>query len=325
MGGPVSQRYYCHVKIPFTIPPRAHRRFDVVGLGLNSMDLVAVVAEYPERDSKHALQHFARLPGGETATAMAVCAKLGWTAAYIGTFGDDELGHASRESLIAAGVAVDAARTVAAAANQFAIILVDARSGSRTVLWSRSPALDLSPHDVPAEAVTSGRLLVVDSVQTLAATHAAKHARQAGIPTIVDIDTVRPGTDSLLREIDAIIAAESFPSEFTGYDQPGRAIEAIAEEFGAAVVCMTLGPGGSLARVNGHEVRTPGYAVECVDTTGAGDAFRGGFASACLKDPGGDIEDVLAYANAVAALNCRALGARGGMPTATEVEALLVR
>ena len=313
------------MKIPFAVPPRGNRPFDVVGLGLNSIDLVAVVAEYPERDSKHALQHFVRLPGGETATAMAVCAKLGWTASYIGTFGDDELGRVSRESLTAAGVAVDAARTVAGAANQFAIILVDARSGSRTVLWSRSTALDLAPHDVPPDAVVSGRLLVVDSVQTPAATEAATYARKAGIPTIVDIDTVREGTDKLLRHIDAIIAAESFPSEFTGYDEPGRALEAMAGEFGAPVVCMTLGPDGSLARVNGREVRTPGYAVECVDTTGAGDAFRGGFASACLKDPGGDIEDVLAYANAVAALNCRALGARGGMPTAAEVDALLVR
>ena len=60
-----------------------------------------------------------------------------------------------------------------------------------------------------------------------------------------------------------------------------------------------------------------------MDSTGAGDAFRGGFAAGCLLTPEGDIEDVLAYANAVAALNCRALGARGGIPTAGEVEQLL--
>jgi sulfofructose kinase len=60
-----------------------------------------------------------------------------------------------------------------------------------------------------------------------------------------------------------------------------------------------------------------------VDTTGAGDAFRGGFAAGCLRSPDGSIEDALAYANAVAALNCRALGARGGLPTAGEVDDLL--
>jgi sulfofructose kinase len=70
-------------------------------------------------------------------------------------------------------------------------------------------------------------------------------------------------------------------------------------------------------------VRTPAFHVECVDSTGAGDAFRGGFAAGCLRDPNGAIGDVLVYANAVAALNCRALGARGGMPTAAEVDQLV--
>jgi sulfofructose kinase len=99
----------------------------------------------------------------------------------------------------------------------------------------------------------------------------------------------------------------------------------MASEYGAAVVCVTLGNRGCLARVAGREIRTPAFSVPCVDTTGAGDAFRGGFAAGCLECRAGDIEDVLAYANAVAALNCRALGARGGMPTKAEVEALLVR
>jgi sulfofructose kinase len=311
--------------IPFAVPPRGARLFDVVGLGLNSVDLIAVVAEYPESNSKQPLQRFAQLPGGETATAMAACAKLGWAARYIGSFGDDVLGQMSRDSLTTAGVSVEGARTVPGTPNQFAIILVDARSGDRTVLWDRHPALTMDRTAVPRKAVTSGRLLVVDSVQTAAATQAARYAREAGIPTIIDIDKVRPGTSELLTQIDAIIAAEGLPAELTGHDSPGRALEAMAREFNAPLVCVTLGVAGSLARVNGREIRTPAFTVDCVDTTGAGDAFRGGFAAGCLRNPGGDVEDVLAYANAVAALNCRALGARGGLPTADEVEALLVR
>jgi sulfofructose kinase len=313
------------VRIPFAVPPRGARQFDVAGLGLNSVDLIAVVAEYPESNSKQPLQRFARLPGGETATAMAACAKLGWAARYIGSFGDDALGQMSRDSLTTAGVSIEGARTVPGTPNQFAIILVDARSGDRTVLWDRHPALTMDRTAVPREAVTSGRLLVVDSVQTAAATQAARYAREAGIPTIIDIDKVRPGTSGLLTQIDAIIAAETVPAELTGHDSPGRALETMAREFDAPLVCVTLGVGGSLARVNGREIRTPAFAMDCVDTTGAGDAFRGGFAAGCLRNPGGDVEDVLAYANAVAALNCRALGARGGLPTADEVEALLVR
>lgn len=311
------------MRIPFRLPPHAQRPFDVVGFGLNSIDLLAVVAEYPACDSKQPLQRFARLPGGEMATAMTACAKLGWSARYVGSFGDDEFGRLSRESLTDAGVSIEGSRTVPGAKNQFAVILVEAVSGRRTICWDRDPRLIMAPAEVPRDAVVSGRLLVVDAVQTAAATSAVRAAREAGIPTIIDIDKVRPGTSDLLRSIDAIIVAESFLPAFTGFDDLGRALEAIAREFDAPLVCATLGDEGSLTRVNGREIRTPAFAVDTVDTTGAGDAFRGGFASACLANPEGEIEDVLAYANAVAALNCRALGARGGLPTRSEVDGLL--
>jgi sulfofructose kinase len=166
-------------------------------------------------------------------------------------------------------------------------------------------------------------LLIVDCHETAAATAAARYAREAGLPTVIDVERVRPGITDLLQQIDAIIAAEDFPGELTGYDQPGRALAALAREFKAPVVSVTLGAEGSLTLCGGRELRTPAFAVDCVDSTGAGDAFRGGFAAACLRAPDGDIEDVMRYANAVAALNCRALGARGGLPTPEEVEQLL--
>jgi len=311
------------VRLPFRIPPAGSLPVDIVGLGLNSIDLVAVLAEYPASNSKQRLQRFARLPGGQIATAVTVCARLGWTARYLGSFGDDDLGELSRDSLLSEGVDLSAARTVSGATNQFAIVLVDARSGGRTVLWDRDPALTMDAAMVSRAAVTSGRMLIVDCHETVAAAQAARYARDAGIPTIVDVEKVRPGIADLLQHIDAIIAAETFPSELTGHAEQGRALEAIAREFDAPLVCVTLGAEGSLARCAGREIRTPGFIVDCVDSTGAGDAFRGGFAAGCLQMPDGDVEDVLAYANAVAALNCRALGARGGIPTAAEIEQLL--
>jgi sugar/nucleoside kinase (ribokinase family) len=312
------------VRIPLSIPPAGSRRFDVAGLGLNSVDLVAVVAEFPLSNTKQRLQRFAKLPGGQIATALSVCARLGWATTYVGRFGADELGAFSRESLVREGVDLTGALTVAGATNQFAVVLVDARSGERTVLWDRHPGLSIDPHMVPRDIVTSGRILLVDCHETAAATQAAKYARAAGIPTVVDVEKVRPGINELLQQIDAIIAAQSFPMELTGHEEPGRALEAIAREFRAPVVCMTLGEHGSLARCGGLEFRTPGFQVDCVDSTGAGDAFRGGFAAACLRLPHGDLEDVLTYANAVAALNCRALGARGALPTAAEIDQLLM-
>jgi sulfofructose kinase len=263
------------------------------------------------------------MPGGQIATALCVCARLGWTTRYLGSFGGDDLGRLSRDSLLQEGVDVSAARIVPGATNQFAIVLVEARSGARTVLWDRHPDLHIEPASVPQAVVAAGRILIVDCEETAAAAQAASYARQAGVATIVDVERVRPDISNLLQHIDAIIAAEQFPTEFTGYAEQGRALDAMAREFNAPLVCVTLGPDGSLARCSGREFRTPGFSVECVDSTGAGDAFRGGFAAGCLRMPDGDIEDVLAYANAVAALNCRALGARGGIPTAGEVEQLL--
>jgi sugar/nucleoside kinase (ribokinase family) len=313
------------VRIPFRIPARDTQRFDVVGFGLNSVDLVAVVAEFPHPNTKQRLQRFARLPGGQTATALSVCARLGLLAAYIGTFGSDELGALSRESLTSVGVDISSARTVAGATNQFAMILVDARSGERTVLWDRDPALATDPSSLPRETVTAGRMLLVDCHETAAAAQAARWARDAGIPTVADIEKVRPGIVDLLQNVDAIIMAQEFPGALTGHEEIGRALETIARDFGAPLVCVTLGAEGSLAWCQGREIRTPAFPIDCVDTTGAGDAFRGAFAAACLRHPLDDIETVLSYANAVAALNCRALGARGGLPTADEVEAMVAR
>lgn len=311
------------MRLPLRISPAGSRPFDVAGLGLNSIDLVAVVAEYPERNTKQRLQGFARLPGGQIATALTVCARLGWKTHYIGSFGDDPFGTLSRDSLTAEGVDISGSRTVPGATNQFAIVLVDARSGERTVLWDRHPSLTMNPDAVTRESATAGRMLVVDCHETAAATQAARYAREAGLPTVIDVERVRPGINELLHHIDAIIAAEAFPRALTGYEDTGRALEAMAREFGAPIVCATLGSEGSLTITGGREIRTPAFQVECVDSTGAGDAFRGGFAAGCLRAPEGEIEDVLRYANAVAALNCRALGARGGLPTTDEVDQLL--
>ena len=312
------------MRIPFAIPSPDTRPFDVAGFGLNSVDLVAVVAEYPVVNSKQRLQRVARLPGGQIATAMATCSRLGWRARYIGRFGSDDLGAMSRDSLERDGVDISASQTMPGIANQFAVILVDARTGERTVLWDRHPSLNMEPADVSRDAVTSGRLLIVDCHQTAASAQAARYARRAGIPTIIDVEKVRPGIGDLLQNIDAIIAAEEFPTALTGHEHLGEALRIIGRESGASLVCVTLGATGSLAWCNGREIVTPAFPIDCIDSTGAGDCFRGAFAAGCLRLPTGDIEEVLSYANAVAALNCRALGSRGGLPTSDEVDQLML-
>ncbi len=312
------------MRLPITIVPAAARPFDVVTVGLNSIDLVALVEHYPASNSKQRLESYSKRPGGQMATAAAVCARLGLRARYIGAFGSDDLAVMGRESLTAEGVDVSAAWDVPEATSQFAIIIVDASTGERTVIWNRHPGLTMRAEQIDSAAVTSGRMLLVDCHETPAATQAARVARAAGIPTVVDVEQVRVGIHELLLHIDCIIAAEAFPAALTGFGDPGRALAAMAAEYQAPIVAVTLGEEGSLALCAGREIRTPAFRVACVDTTGAGDAFHGGFVAAFLRNPEAEVDDLLAYANAVAALNCRALGARGGLPTPAEVDVMLL-
>ena len=312
------------MRLPVELRRAGAQPFDAVGFGLNTTDLLAVVAEYPRAGTKGPVRDLTILPGGQAATAMTAVSRLGWSARYIGCFGDDANGRLGRETLEQVGIDVTTCKTATGATNALSLILVDQGSGQRTVLWSRHPGLRLGPEDVPLDAVRSGRVLLVDCHETEAATAATRHARAASIPTIIDVERVRPGIEELLSQIDIIITAQEFPEALTGIGDLGRALRTVRHSFGAAVVCTTLGAEGSLAVVDGVEIRTPGYAVPVVDTTGAGDVFRGGFIAGWLQ--GGtdaEVEDVLRYANAAAALKCRALGAQAGIPTAAEVKALL--
>jgi sugar/nucleoside kinase (ribokinase family) len=312
------------VQIPVSLPAPADHAFDVVGLGLNSVDLLVELDAFPSPNSKQPLRRLARLPGGQTATALVTCARLGWRARYIGTFGDDENGRLGRESLIAEGVDIDGTVVVPGTPNQLAVILVDRQSGERTILFDRPAGLHIDPEWVPAAAVRSARVLLVDCHETAAATRAARLAREAGLATVIDVEKVRPGIDELLETIDIIIAAEEFPPALTGCPDLGLALRQLARQSGAAVVTATLGVRGSVTWSLGREIRTPAFPVPVVDTTGAGDVFRGGFIAGWLAaGTAAELEDVLRYASAVAALKCRALGARTGIPARRDVEALL--
>ena len=118
--------------------------------------------------------------------------------------------------------------------------------------------------------------------------------------------------------------AEAFPAAYTGVPALGEALARLQADCGAPVVCVTLGEEGSLARVDGHEVRTPAFRVPVVDSTGAGDVFRAGFVAAWLHGgPGIDAEEAFRWANAVAAMKCRGLGARTATPTLPELRRFL--
>jgi sugar/nucleoside kinase (ribokinase family) len=312
------------MRLPISLPPADARTADAVAVGLNSYDILVSLHHHPPADSKQRIQRLEYRAGGQCATAMAACARMGWRARYVGHFGDDDYGKAGVDSLVKEGVDVSYVRTVPGATSHFGIILVSAAEGSRTVLWDRHPALELRPEHVPAAAVENARVLLVDCHETAAATAAARIARARGNPTVLDAETPREGLELLLQQIDIMILSAPLPPQLTGLADTGASLRAVAEEYHPAVACVPLGEHGSLAIVNGREIRTHGYQVPVVDTTGAGDVFRAGFICGWLRH--GDnarAEHILEYANAAAALKCRKLGARDGIPTAQEVEDFL--
>jgi sugar/nucleoside kinase (ribokinase family) len=199
------------------------RTFDVIALGLNSLDMVAVVPHHPSPGGKTRIERFATLPGGQSASAAVGCARLGWKTQYIGTFGDDDAARIGIESLERDQVDTSLVRRIPNATSHTSLVLVDVRSGDRTVIWYRDPRLAMSAEDVPVDAISKGRVLLVDDHEPLAATVAARAAREAGVRTVIDVEKLRPGTEELLQHIDVIIAAEHLPSELTGLPDLGAA------------------------------------------------------------------------------------------------------
>jgi sulfofructose kinase len=295
--------------------------FDVVGVGLNATDTLILLPRFPSYGGKVPFEREVLSPGGQVASAMVTCAALGLRAKYIGTLGDDERGVVQLESLRATGVNLDDIEIRANCPNQSAYILVDQTSGERTVLWHRDNCLRIDPANVTAEKITCARLLHIDGHDTPAVSRAAEIARRHQIPVSVDVDTIYPGFERVLPNVDYLVASSEFPSRWTNEADPFRALAMIQDEYGMRVAAMTLGAEGSLARVDGRFLYSPGFVVDCVDTTGAGDVFHGAFCYAVIESM--PVRDALEFSNAMAALNCTALGARGHIASFPEAQALM--
>ena len=309
------------MQFPFTAPVAG--KFDVVGFGTNAVDHLVRVPVYPAFNSKVELSEYAEAPGGEVASTMVGLTRLGFSTAYIGKFGSDHAGRIGLSSLIDEGVDIAAAETVAEARTQIAFIIIDGPSGERTVIWHRDKMLAYMADNVPVEAALSGRILHLTPHDTAACIRLALAAKEKGIIVSIDIDNVFEGVDELLPLVDICIASSDLSARLFGITQPRAGLEKIASEFGCPVVGITLGDHGSLFLCAGEFIETPGFPVPggCIDTTGAGDAFRAGFLAGFLA--GEDIGESARIANAVASLKCRSLGARTSLPDQKEVSELL--
>jgi sulfofructose kinase len=294
-------------------------RFDVVGVGENSVDHVYRLTGSIAPDSKVRAFTYQVSCGGQVATTLAACTAFRLRTAYVGAIGNDDNGARIREELAVAGVDT-ALAVVRDAPNRHAVILVDECTGARTVVWHREAALALGAGDVPDALVARTRLVHVDDVDEEASIAAAQMAVRNGIPVTSDIDRVTDRTLELMALSTVPILSTHVPSGLTGEDDPERALRKLRMRH-EGWLCVTLGADGAMLLDGDRLHHTPALAIDAVDTTGAGDVFRAGFIYALLHGQGPF--RILQFAAAAAALSCTRQGAIASVPALEEVERAL--
>ena len=294
-------------------------RVDLVGVGLNATDTLIPVEHYPARGTKVEIRPSTVLPGGQTATAVVACQQWGLRTRYVGKVGGDSAATLHAAEFLRLGVEAHLL-TAAECPSQQAFILVD-DSGERTVLWRRDHRLALRPEELQLAWIANARALHVDGHDTPAAAQAAAWARAAGVPVIADLDEAYPGVEALLKNVDYLITSRDIPGKLASSDDLQKSLPAVHRRFGCRLTAATLGTDGVLAWDGARFHYAPAFRVDTVDTTGAGDLFHAGFIYALLE--GWPLQKQLDFASAAAALNCTAVGARGGIQPIDAIERLL--
>lgn len=298
----------------------------ILGLGGVTTDQIGLVDHIPGADEVIRLQGYRVEQGGMAATALVAAARLGAQAEFLGAVGDDANGSHALERFAAQGVATPRVRVLAGAISAFSFILVDSRSGKRTIIHEpgvqRNRALELSKPDYKALLEAAG-YLHLDGFWMDTAIELAETARQTGIPVTLDIGQNQrdPKIEALLGLADYVIPSLPFALRFTKQDRAERAAEALLG-YGAKGVIQTLGERGAFVMLeDGERFTVPAFAVDVVDTTGAGDSFHGGLLFALSRDYA--LKEAVVFASAVAALKCTKLGGQSGLPTLPQVRAFL--
>jgi sugar/nucleoside kinase (ribokinase family) len=293
--------------------------YDVVGIGENSVDVIYRVPAAVAPNTKIPIAGRRVAFGGQVVTTLATCAALGLRTAYVGAFGDDDAGTGLRDALERHGV--DTRHSVTRSVhNRSAVILVNEPSGDRTVLWERNPLLNLRAHEIAAHVIAGARALHVDDTDRAATIAAARIARAAGVPVTSDFDQINAAATELLAAVSIPILAEEMPTALTGETDLERALRKLRRPE-HQMICVTLGARGAMLLAGDRLYQSPGFRVTVVDSTGAGDVFRGAFITAMLRGDGPDA--ILRYANAAAAVACTRDGALDSVPSLADISALM--
>ena len=192
---------------------------------------------------------------------MVALSRWGVKTKYIGKVGEDELGQFSLHSIRQEGVDVSSVTIEPNATNQFAMIIVEASTGERTILWNRDERLMYREGELRKEEVCSGKLLHLDGHDIQAALQCARWAKEEGIPTVIDLDKVEPLTSKLIQEIDFVITSSRFPMLYTGISDQKKALLEL-QKHTSGFLCATLGHEGAMALVKGEFLYVKGFKVK---------------------------------------------------------------
>lgn len=281
----------------------------VAGLGQCSLDYIILLEKFPEEDRKEEAREIVVQGGGPVATALVALSRLGAKASFMGIVSDDRAGVEIKKGLAGEGIDIRGLKTKRGGSSQVAAIIVNSRTGSRTILWKRNTTGPLKPAEVKEDFLKGKDFLLIDGLMAEASLKAARLARKMGMPVMLDAGRVRHGMLKLASLSDYIVASEEFAKDFA--KTPKGALLKLSK-FNPKAATITLGKKGSITWAGGKTFSTPAYKVEAKDTTGAGDVFHGAYVFGILK--GWELRKVLEFASIVAALKCLKPGGRAGIP-----------
>ena len=289
---------------------------DAIGLGLCTVDMLFVVDRQPTFDTTMRASQYLRQGGGPVPTSLVALARLGASTSYVGKVGDDPDGDFIRAELEKEGVDTSSFVVVPGALTRVALVLVEEASGERGFTTRPETCADLDPAEFDRETIANARILHLDDADP-ACMQAARWAREAGNTVVYDGTWLHEDLDEFLPLVDMPIVSEPMVRRWMPDATPQQVVDRL-HGYGAKIAVYTLGERGTIVRWREGTFTYPAFPVEAVDTTGAGDAFHGAFIYGLLQH--WSVSDIIRYASAVAALNCRQLGGRSGLPKLSATE-----
>ncbi|CAH0281796.1 PfkB family carbohydrate kinase [Roseomonas sp. CECT 9278] len=277
----------------------------VICLGNVVADHTFRVEDVPAPPAKIAARGYSIGPGGMAANAAIAAVRLGGRAAFWGRVGEDMNGEPLAEALAAEGVDVTGLRRVPGGRTPVGAVLVDPR-GERTIISFRGSGLGTDPGWLPLDRLKGAGALCCDPRWPEGVAAAAAAARAAGVPVVLDGERseTRILVDLVPRVDHAIFSVPGIANYAPGRG-PEEGLRQALASGPVKVAAVTQGEKGVLWMAAGDDkpTRTPAFAVEATNTTGAGDVFHGAYALAVAE--GMDTPRAMRFAAAAGALRAR--------------------